>query len=188
MNRLGPDYLERWRRGFPPGDGTQEAALLKVFDDLVPQAYSVLDVGCNIGRIAHLLTLSGFEGSYKGIDQEPVALVEARKRFPGSNFGFTTTRIQDYNPRPVDMVTACEVLMHIPPQEIESVIHRIAWAARRFMVTCDWAVPLPEGTEIDPTNWCHPYEAIYRNLRPAGLQLLDILEAGPLQRVYVLSR
>lgn len=187
LDRLGPTYDIDWYRAAWTNTGAQEEALLAVFDDLVARGIqSVLDVGCNKGRMGYLLKLAGFKGSYVGVDKDGAILAVARQTWP-RRYQFAHSAINTYRGEPADLVVGTEILMHVSPRRVRAAIDNMAAHAHGYLVTCDWAVPLPDGTPIDPTNWCHPYDALYAK-RPDGLELRNVLPAGPLQKVYVLGR
>jgi trans-aconitate methyltransferase len=177
---LADDYQETWQRTGKYGSGQQEAALLAAFRSLVG-IHSVLDVGCGIGRMRYLLGLAGYEGAYYGLDQEKVVISEAVRRYP--HHSFVNVRIQDFpvaEPGWVDLVVATELLMHIPPTDLDGVVAKMFSLASKAVVTCDWAVGVPKGRTIQSHNWLHDYEAAF------GDHIVSTLPAGPLQKVYIL--
>lgn len=177
---LADDYQETWQRTGKYGNGQQEAALLAAFRSLVG-IHSVLDVGCGIGRMRYLLGLTGYEGSYQGLDHDPVVIAEAVRRTSRPSM-FMDVRIQDYVgiSDSFDLVVATELLMHIPPEDLKSVVRKLLVVASKAVVTCDWAVGVPKGRTIQSHNWLHDYEAVF------GDHIVTTLPAGPLQKVYIL--
>ena len=87
--------------------------------------YSLLDVGCNIGSVYKELD----HQNYEGIDLDPVAVEEARKRFPGVNF--RVGDLYDLEGK-WDVVLVSRVLMHVAP--LDEAMNRLLDAARKHLV------------------------------------------------------
>ena len=104
----------------------------RLFLALLDKAYrpgaSVLDVGCGNGSLlADVARRHPDVGALTGVDVAESAVVHARTRLPRATFAVTDPQ-QDALPiaSPVDIVTACEVLEHVP--DYVSVLRHIAQA------------------------------------------------------------
>ena len=149
------------------GHAKQEAALRKVLASL--PFGSVLEVGCGNGRITKMVP------SATVIDISPDRVEATTHRFPDTE-GIVSS-LQDFDTdRQWDLVIAVEVLMHIPPAQIEQACDKLLALSNRWVVTCDWTQPLRRP--IAEHNWLHPYAELLRPTRsiPVGLQTIHVIE------------
>jgi trans-aconitate methyltransferase len=144
----------------------QEHMLIDYLKTL-PPFQGVLEVGCGFGRITKLI-LENFSSiqEYMAVDLSREQIEEAKK-YVGDridrNIKFLATEIQSLNlNRRYDLVLSVSVLMHILPNEIESVMNKLIGMTGRDMVNVDWyEIPVPEDSGNH--NFVHKYESIYRN-------------------------
>jgi len=69
--------------------------------------------------------------------------------------------LQDFYPGTTyDLVLASEVLLHIPPDEIEQAVDRLFKLSAKYIVTIDWTEPIP-GVEAAYWNWIHDYRSLF---------------------------
>lgn len=165
----------------------QQSVLLPVVGLLtLPQRFTVLDLGCGYGRMLRVLSMvRGPMFTYTGVDHDDDRIAYCEREFlearQWAEARFVESDILEFlreDPTPSwDLVMASEVLMHIPPSDIEAVCSSVLRRVGSYLVTVDWAVPV-EG-EIDPTNWLHDYD----RLLPGASA---VVQAGPLQRVRVI--
>jgi SAM-dependent methyltransferase len=172
--------------GWTPGPGDfaqQEDTLVSLFESL-EDVQTVLDVGCGYGRMAHLLDVAGIRPTrYVGVDRSPEHLEIAKDRLTGwdTDAEFVTCPVQEFIPTETfDLVIAAELLMHIPPRQVDHVVRNLVEWSNRYVISCDWAVALSPKTEIYATNWLHDYHALYANRAVARY-------AGPLQRAFLVD-
>jgi len=130
--------------------------------DLLPSLdpiHSVLDVGCGRGRLASLLGEALPAAHYTGLDiGEAQAEATQKVRPDGAIF---VTPIQDFNTKhKYDLVLVSEVLMHIPPNEIQSVCQKLLKLATWAIVAIEWTQPIGEIPPAD-WNWLHDYRALF---------------------------
>lgn len=154
----------------------QEDAIARLVGSL--QFDSVLEVGCGFGRIGWLICDMRPGVAYTGIDLSPDLLASARERIPDGTF--VETDIADFRPDGrFDLVIASEVLMHVRPEDIGSVVRKMDRLAARHLVTVDWTRPLPR-MKVAAHNFLHDYRALLGtgqfgrarevNVIPVGLQ------------------
>lgn len=160
--RTVPDLTDRMPHApITPAHTEQEAALREVLRAL--EFDSVLEVGCGLARVTSIL--AEMTEDLTAIDIGSDQALVTQKRVPKASV--YQTSIQDFAAhRTFDLVVSTEVLMHIPPAEIESVIQKLRRLANRWIVTIDWTEPL--AGKIAPWNWLHPYR-----------DLLDVVGAVP---------
>ena len=165
------DPTEYWNTHQPPvypAHREQEAAIQRVLDDLPYE--SALEVGCGNGRITNIL-------------RQPVTVMDISERVyaTAERTGATPihSSLQDFTTdERWDLVIAVEVLMHIPPSDIEAACDKLRSMAKRWVVTCDWTQPL--GKPTGEHNWLHDYRALLRPTRevPVGRQTIFITETA----------
>ena len=156
--------LERayWRQRKPvaatlPEHKRAEGLIRRLIPTLGPVA-SVLDVGCGTGRMGVLLAEVLPGAMYCGMDVNPIAVAKAAAAVP--NGLIVQHSIQDWatTGEPWDLVIASEVLMHIPPEDIEAVVGKLRELAAWTLITVDWTEPV-DG-KPSRWNWRHDYEAL----------------------------
>jgi SAM-dependent methyltransferase len=150
-----------WLAG--PGAHTKEhketeKQLRGILRDLGPIG-SVLDVGCGRGRLASVLGKVLPDAAYTGID---VGMEQAQATLQVRPDGEThAVALQDFYPgKTYDLVLASEVLLHIPPEEIEHSVDRLFKLSAKWIITVDWTEPIP-GVEPAYWNWIHDYKGLY---------------------------
>jgi SAM-dependent methyltransferase len=173
------DPVEYWTANgphlSPPGSDSPEQAAVRVELQLLIEELqeingpisSVLDVGCGQGRLAAFLLDVLPAAKYSGLDLAEAQLKGTLAVRPDAE-AFYLLRLQDANAIELlrqhdtvlhwDLVLASEVLLHIPPDEIELACRNLKRMAGRYLITVDWTQPL-EG-EIAPWNWLHDYDKL----------------------------
>jgi 2-polyprenyl-3-methyl-5-hydroxy-6-metoxy-1,4-benzoquinol methylase len=162
----GKVYRQEWRR--TPAFRLQEQIL---FDYLAPLAFTtVLEIGCGFGRIGSVLTRKRPYLEYTGLDISPDALTLARQAIPGGTF--LNVPVQEAPLHRYDLVLSVEVLMHVPPDEVQAVAVRMLEMAHRHLVVVEWADAI-DGLP-SAHNWRHDYRRLFPGARrvPIGLQAL----------------
>jgi 2-polyprenyl-3-methyl-5-hydroxy-6-metoxy-1,4-benzoquinol methylase len=138
---------------------------------------SVLDVGCGRGRLASVLAKVLPHAQYTGID---VGMEQAMATLNVRPDGEThAVALQDFYPGATyDLVLASEVLLHIPPDEIEHAVDRLFKLSAKWIVTIDWTEPIP-GVEPAYWNWIHDYSSLFGDS-------IERSQKSYLQTIYVL--
>jgi SAM-dependent methyltransferase len=136
---------------------------------------SVLELGCGYGRVTKLL-LTKFPTmikEYLAVDLSPHQ-IENAKKYVGSNDDkliFSVSDIQSFNTnKKFDLVILSEVLLHVLPSEIDSIIKKIILLSDKHIINIDWYEDsLPRDYKIRATyNFIHQYEAIYKKYTAAS--------------------
>lgn len=125
---------------------------------------TVLEVGCGFGRITRLIS-SNFElERYLAIDVSPDQIANAREYVSSQKVNFEVSDVQSLIlAEKYDLVIACEVLMHVLPDEISSVVKKLVSLSRKHIINIDWyeeSVPRNIGSH----NFIHQYESIYKSI------------------------
>jgi trans-aconitate methyltransferase len=148
---LGPDLAP------PGGSSPEQAAVEKELIFLLGELEeigSVVDVGCGQGRLAALLAEALPKATYSGVDLAAAQLEGTRKVRPDGTFFLST--LQNFQPdQQWDLAICSEVLMHIPPADMQQAADRLKALARKYVITVDWTKPL--HVKIAPWNWLHAY-------------------------------
>ena len=166
------DATSYWLEHSPPvypEHQEQEVALIDVLQGL--DYTSALEVGCGDGRITALL-------------RQPLTVLDLEPKRVAATAGRTgatgiCSSLQDFTTdQRWDLVIAVEVLLHVPPQEVEAACYKLLTLANRYVVTCDWTEPLLRGKQPAPHNWLHDYQALLRPTRaiPVNRQTIHVVE------------
>ena len=128
------------------------------------QFESVLEYGCGFGRITKLL-LDNFElKRYKAFDLSEDQINNAKKTCSNQDVKFEVSTIQDYNDdQKYDLVIGVEILMHIIPTEISTVLEKLMHFTENHLMNIDYYED-SLVTKLAKHNFCHDYESIYKNL------------------------
>ena len=136
---------------------------------------SVVDLGCGRGRLAALLLDVLPAASYTGVDIGEAQVAATSKVRPEGDF--YVSRLQDFDPdRQWDLVLCSEVLMHVPPADIQAVCDKLKKLAKRWVLTVDWTVPVPPP--IAPWNWLYDYRDLFGSVEreiPTDRQTIFII-------------
>ena len=130
---------------------------------------SVLELGCGYGRITKLL-LTKFPTlikEYFAVDLSPHQIENAKKYVDSNNdkLIFSVSDIQSFDTnKKYDLVILSEVLLHVLPSEIDSIIKKILLLSDKHIINIDWYEDsLPQDYKIRATyNFIHQYESIYK--------------------------
>jgi len=118
-------------------DAPYERAAFALFADQMRAAGGgpVADVGCGPGRITGLLRGLGLDAF--GVDLSPAMIELARRDFPGVRFDVGSMTDLDLPDASLDGVIAWYSLIHIPDEEIGTVLrhfHRVLRPGGRVMI------------------------------------------------------
>ena len=149
----------------------QEEFLIDYLNGITGSFKSVLELGCGFGRITKLL-LTNFNNiiEYLAVDISPHQIENAKVllssvKLPDNEvkLDFMVSDIQSLNldNKKYDLVILSEVLLHVLPTEIDSIIKKLISLSKKHVVNIDWYEDNPPR-EHAPHNFIHRYESIYK--------------------------
>ncbi|TVP42040.1 class I SAM-dependent methyltransferase [Candidatus Nitrosocosmicus arcticus] len=153
---------------------------------------TVLEVGCGFGRITEQM-ISNFPEirEYFAFDLSSHQIENARiniKDAPNSEIiQFAVSDIQSFDSsKKYDLVIASEVLMHVLPSEIETVIQKMVNLSNKYVCNIDWFEDkIPK--KVESFNFIHPYEKIYGNISSVNevYRIPIVMKKGFLSKIDV---
>jgi 2-polyprenyl-3-methyl-5-hydroxy-6-metoxy-1,4-benzoquinol methylase len=100
---------------------------LEVVADAVPEGARVLDVGCGAGLLLAWLAEQDLVAAGTGVDTSERAVAIAGRANSDAGLSFVVRRPEEPWPDgPFDLVTAVDVLHHVPPGEQRRFVRRLA--------------------------------------------------------------
>ena len=173
---FGPKALQR--------STAQAAELLDILGAL--SFRSVGEIGCGFGRLGSQLTES-WGARWTGADLSRGQLVEARERDERIRPFLVEASAEalPFTGGAFDLVLAVEMLMHIPPERIGSVLKELWRVARLYVVHLDWF----EDYLVDHgTGWCwvHDYPRLWEALGATATEVR--LRSTRIQSAFVVSK
>jgi SAM-dependent methyltransferase len=130
-----------------------------VFNKYAQRDWTILETGCNTGKVISALIGEGFE-NISGIEINPHAIEIGRNAFPAlKNVEIINANILDVIKEvpEVDVIYSCGVYMHIPPKD-DWVFEEIAQKARRMILTTE------NEKETDFYKWGRNYRTVFESL------------------------
>jgi len=159
----GRGYLSEFKRHNPMTRyrfWRQEQAIRNSLPDDIE---SVLEVGCGFGRITKILLENPDIERIVATDISPDQIDAAKEQIADDRAEFQAMSVLDLNcHKEFDLVIASEVLMHIPPHQIQDVMDRMERASKRYVMNVDWHAP-SEPIEAGGYCWQHDYCSLYSN-------------------------
>ena len=155
----GPELAKPGTEGVDQGMVLKELTLLV---DELEGITSVLDVGCGQGRLAHWLKDVLPDAFYAGLDLGTPQLTGTKLVRPDGEFFLADIRDplpEELQGRQWDLVLASEVLLHVPPAEIQAAVDNLKLLAGKYLLTVDWSQPIG-SVKPAPWNWLHDYETL----------------------------
>ncbi len=152
----------------------QEAVLPNLVTGLAPE--SVLEVGCGYGRMTGLMPSS--IKVYDAVDVSPTEIGQAKLSTKGVNFHCDD--FMEWKPyRRYDLVFACEVLMHIPPDIVSKFMGKMLLLSMGRVLNLDYFEPnrtLKNLTliRLHEGNFNHDYPALYRSLGAKDIEQIHL--------------
>ena len=153
----------------------QEEFLLTHLNGISGSFKSVLELGCGFGRITKLL-LTNYDNitEYLAVDISPDQIENAKTLISSTKISnqvkldFLVSDIQSLKlDKQYDLVILSEVLLHILPTEIDSIVNKLISMTKRHIINIDWYEDQPPKTQA-PHNFIHQYESIYKkNTEPS---------------------
>ncbi len=137
---------------------------------------TVLEFGCGFGRITKILLENFPIKKYVAFDLSPDQIINAKKLCKDfKNVNFHVSTIQDFKiDERFDLVMSIEVLLHVPPYDIEQIMNKLAGFSKHHIINADW---YQEKSPLirSPHNFLHNYEKIYKNIENvSSVQKLSI--------------
>jgi len=147
----------------------QEEFLIAHLNNISGSFKTVLELGCGFGRITQLL-LSNYNNisEYLAIDISPDQIENAKSLLSSSKLpnqvklNFLVSDIQSLNlDKQYDLVILSEVLLHILPTEIDSVIKKLITFSKKHIINIDRYDDHPPKS-LASHNFIHQYETLYK--------------------------
>ena len=147
----------------------QEEFLLTHLNGISGSFKSVLELGCGFGRITQLL-LTNYSNitEYFAVDISPDQIENAKTLISSANLpnkvklDFLVSDIQSLKlDKKYDLVILSEVLLHILPTEIDSIIKKLITLSNKHIINIDWYADHPPRKQARH-NFIHQYEEIYK--------------------------
>jgi SAM-dependent methyltransferase len=148
----------------------QEEFLIAHLNGISESFKSVLELGCGFGRITQLL-LTNYRNitEYLAVDISPDQIENAKSllsstKLPNNQvkLDFLVSDIQSLKlDKEYDLVILSEVLLHILPTEINSIIKKLITLSKKHIINIDWYEEHPPRKQA-PHNFIHQYEEIYK--------------------------
>jgi len=165
----GKIYKKNFR--YDKNKRVQEEFLIAHLNNLSGSFKSVLELGCGFGRITQLL-LSNYNNitEYLAVDISPDQIENAKnllssmKKLPNNELklDFMVSDIQSLRlDKQYDLVILSEVLLHILPTEIDSIIKKLITLSKKHIINIDWYEDHPPKSQASH-NFIHQYESIYK--------------------------
>jgi SAM-dependent methyltransferase len=109
-------------------------------DRLLPAKGTVLDFGCNAGRVLHCFLDDGYHGV--GVDINPKAVELGKRTFPSlakAKFcvGDGPEALAAVAANSVDLIYSCAVLRHVAPEKIDAVIAEFSRIGPKYIITLE---------------------------------------------------
>ena len=188
----GKKYKENFR--YNKNFVLQEELLITYLSDNIftsdESTTSVLELGCGYGRITNLL-MTKFHNmikEYLAVDLSPHQIENAKQYLRSNNnkITFAVSDIQSFDTnKKYNLVILSEVLLHVLPEEIESIIKKLITLSKKHIINVDWYENnLPRDYKIRATyNFIHQYEALYKKYTEPS----TIIKRIPIKRKKFMS-
>jgi len=147
----------------------QEEFLITHLNNISGSFKTVLELGCGFGRITQLL-LSNYNNisEYLAIDISPDQIENAKSLLSSSKLpnqvklDFLVSDIQSLRlDKEYDLVLLSEVLLHILPEDIDSIIKKLITLSKKHIINIDWYEDNPPKSQASH-NFIHQYETLYK--------------------------
>ena len=170
--KFGNEYLERnqvnWQERAPFWQSAVEYCA----------PATALEVGCNRGH--NLQAIQSVDSSIElyGVDVNATAVEEARQQGFEVQCTSAVTIAGLFDPGSIDLVFTCGMLIHVAPEDLDSVMRAIVATSGRYVLAVEYAADQEEEIEYRGHAgklWKRPFGKLYEQL---GLKLLSVGEAG----------
>lgn len=163
----GKIYKKNFR--YDKNKRVQEEVLIAHLNNISGSFKTVLELGCGFGRITQLL-LSNYSNitEYLAIDISPDQIENAKSLLSSTKLtnhvkvDFLVSDIQSLRLDKVyDLVILSEVLLHILPTEIDSIIKKLITLSKKHIINIDWYEDHAPKSQASH-NFIHQYETLYK--------------------------
>ena len=163
----GKIYKKNFR--YDENKRVQEEFLIAHLNNISGSFKTVLELGCGFGRITQLL-LSNYSNitEYLAVDISPDQIENAKSLLSATNLtnhvklDFLVSDIQSLRlDKEYDLVILSEVLLHILPTEIDSIIKKLITLSKKHIINIDWYEDHPPKSQASH-NFIHQYETLYK--------------------------
>ncbi|MFH1506868.1 MAG: pseudaminic acid biosynthesis-associated methylase [Candidatus Omnitrophota bacterium] len=114
----------------------------------VPKVRSVLEIGCNVGMNLQALHKANQGLKITGLEPNNYAFQEAKKIAKGRWSVLNDDVLNATIDKKVDLVFTCTVLIHIDPNDMESVLRKIYDLSNSYILAMEYYWPWPIIKEI----------------------------------------
>lgn len=162
----GKIYKKNFR--YDKNKRVQEEFLIAHLNNISGSFKTVLELGCGFGRITQLL-LSNYSNitEYLAVDISPDQIENAKSLLSSTKLtnhvkvNFLISDIQSLRlDKEYDLVILSEVLLHILPTEIDSIIKKLITLSKKHIVNIDWYEDHAPKSQASH-NFIHQYETLY---------------------------
>jgi len=139
---------------------------------------TVLEFGCGFGRITKILLENFPIKKYVAFDLSPDQISNAKKLCKDfKNINFHVSTIQDFKiDEKFDLVIGIEVLLHVPPDNIEQTMNELSSFSKHHIINVDWSQEKPPLVR-SPHNFLHNYEKIYNKIEKINsVKILSLIK------------
>ena len=148
----------------------QEEFLIAHLNNISGSFKSVVELGCGFGRITQLL-LSNYPNitEYLAVDISPDQIENAKSLLSSTKLAnnqvkldFLVSDIQSLRlDKKYDLVILSEVLLHILPTDIDSIIKKLITLSKKHIINIDWYAEHAPRIQARH-NFIHQYEELYK--------------------------
>ena len=164
----GKKYKENFR--YDKSKHLQEEFLITHLNGISGSFKSILELGCGFGRITQLL-LTNYSNitEYLAVDISPHQIENAKSLLSSTKLSnnqvkldFLVSDIQSLKlDKEFDLVILSEVLLHILPTEIDSIIKKLIKLSKKHIINIDWYAEHAPRIQARH-NFIHQYEELYK--------------------------
>jgi SAM-dependent methyltransferase len=164
----GKIYKKNFR--YDKNKRVQEEFLIAHLNNISGSFKSVVELGCGFGRITQLL-LSNYPNitEYLAVDISPDQIENAKSLLSSSKLpnnqvkvDFLVSDIQSLQlDKEYDLVILSEVLLHILPTDIDSIIKKLITLSKKHIINIDWYEDHSPKSQASH-NFIHQYETLYK--------------------------
>jgi 2-polyprenyl-3-methyl-5-hydroxy-6-metoxy-1,4-benzoquinol methylase len=141
----------------------QESQILKFLNKL--NFENILEIGCGTGRLTKQISNLSKIKKYLAIDISEDLMSIAKKQLENSEINFQCINLLEFKTNEnFDLVFSCEVLQHIAPDKIESIIKKLLSFSKHKLIFVETYSEEEIGNSKDEYFFVHDYEKIFSKL------------------------